>query len=293
MENEVKPGLEKALAKTENDANGSLKAAQSVLAALRKIRSAARVGNLKDLRIAIDAADKAELALRQHMANGRAGWDFNEEGYLSDGSFIKEVLEVASEKGLRVFESDDRLFCYPVLIRVLPGERSALIDKTREKRLRPTVLVDYLKELQKRPPRFRPEAFLESLYSAYETAVCKRSRNRELLASDPVIALLDLYELLTLLPGQSREYSKQEFVRDVYLLHRSGVHTTRKGARVSFPASTGTKIPSRTLSLINERGELKRYYGICFSPPSAEAKDVRLETDAKEPRLETGEATTP
>ncbi len=276
MENEIKPGLEKALAKTEDDAGASLKAAQGVLGALRKIRNAARVGSLKELRSAIDAADKAEALLRQVMANGKAGWDFNEEAYLSDGSFVKELLGAAAEKSLGIFQSEDRLFCYPVLIRVLPGEKAVLIDKSREKRLRPSVLIAYLKELQKRPPRFRPEAFLESLYLAYETAICKRSRGKEQLPSEPVIALLDLYDLLTLLPGLTKEYSKQEFVRDIYLLHRSGLDTTKKGARVSFPASTGTKIPSRTLSIINEQGEMKRYYGISFSAPPPQPKEAPL-----------------
>lgn len=272
MENEIKPSLEKALAKTEDDADTSLKAAQGVFAALRKISSAARLGNLKDLKSAMEAADKAEAALRQQMANAKAGWNFNDEAYLSDGSYVIELLELAAQKGLRIFQSEDRLFAYPVLVRVLPAEKAVLIDKTREKRLRPGVLVEYLKELQKRPPRFRPEVFIEALYSAYDAAVCKRNRDRQRLAlttvgSQPVISLLDVYELLTVLPGQSKEYSKQEFVRDIYLLHRSTVDTTRKGARVSFPASTGTKTPSRTLSIINEQGELKRYYGVSFSQP--------------------------
>ncbi len=61
METENNPSLEKALAKTEEDANTSLRAAQSVVGALRKIRNAAKVGNLKDLRTAIDAADKVGL----------------------------------------------------------------------------------------------------------------------------------------------------------------------------------------------------------------------------------------
>jgi hypothetical protein len=80
-----------------------------------------------------------------------------------------------------------------------------------------------------------------------------------------VIPLLEIYELFTLLPNQAKDYSKQGFARDIYLLDRSGVTTTRKGGRVSFPASTGTKTSSRTLSVINERGEEKLYFGISFT----------------------------
>ena len=268
MEQAIKLSLEKALGKTEEDATVSLKAAQVVVAALKRLRYATRVGDLRELRAAMDGMEKAELALRQQIATAIAGWDFNGETYLANGSFTAEVLAVAEQKGVRIFERDDRLYCYPVLIRVSPAESAILIDKAKERKLRPTVLVNRLKELQKRPPRFRPEAFLEALYETYGKAV--KLRGKALFGSGTVVPLLEIYVLFTLLPGQSKEYSKHEFARDIYLLDRSGVTTTKKGARVSFPASTGTKLASRTLAVINELGEEKKYYGISFSPANKE-----------------------
>ncbi|SRR6266496_4305705 len=111
------------------------------------------------------------------------------------------------------------------------------------------------------------EAFLAVLFEAYSKVVAIRGKE-DLLQIAPVVPLVDIYELLTLLPGQSREYSKQEFARDIYLLHRSGVDTTRNEARVSFPIGRG--VQSKTLSVIDETGEEKRYYGICFTPASKE-----------------------
>ena len=81
-----------------------------------------------------------------------------------------------------------------------------------------------------------------------------------------VVRLLDMYNLLTLLPGQSRDYSRQEFARDIYLLDQSGVTTTRDGATVSFPASTGTRVPAATLRIVTQGGQEKLYYGIAFHP---------------------------
>lgn len=269
MEETQRATLEKALAKTEQDAEVSLRAAQSVLNALRRFRNAAKLGTLKELHVAIESAEKAEMLLRQQIATSKAGWDFNEEAYLADGSFVREILDTAKQKGLGIYERDERLYCYPVLIRVLPGERAVQINKTREKKLRPVVLVEHLKELQKRPPRFQPKTFLEALYDAYSIAL--KAREKGLLpASGTVIPLLEVYDLFTLLPGQSKEYSKQEFARDIYLLDRSGEATAKEGARVSFPASTGTRLVSRTLSVINEQGEEKKYYGIAFSAPGKE-----------------------
>jgi len=263
MEDAPNRSLEKSLARSESDAIAGLRAAQAVVSAIKKHRNALAAGNLKDLDTAMNEVEKAELVLRQQISTTRAGWDFDVDSYLNSSDFIKEVLATAGQKGVRLFERDDRIYSYPVLVRVIPSERLVRIDKNREKRLRPTVLVSHLKELQKKPPRFRPEAFLEAVHTAYEKAV--QLKGKGLALSGTVISLVEIYELFTLLPGQSKEYSRQEFARDIYLLDRSGVIATRKGAKVSLPASTGTKIPSRTLSIINESGEERLYYGIAFS----------------------------
>lgn len=262
MEDTPTRSLEKSLARSESDANASLRIAQTVVLALKKYRKALTVGNLKELDMAMNEVEKVEFALRQQIATTKAGWDFDVDSYLNSDAFIKEVLATAEQKGVRIFERDDRLYSYPVLVRIVPSERLVRIDKTREKRLRPTVLVNNLKELQKKPPRFRPEAFLEALYTAYKKAV--QLKGKGLPMSGTVISLLEIYELFTLLPGQSKEYSRQEFARDIYLLDRSGVTATRKGAKVSLSAGSG-RLPTRTLSIINERGEEKLYYGISFS----------------------------
>lgn len=152
MEESNKTTLEKALAGTEEDANVSLRAAQGVLAALRRFRNAAKLGNLKELHAAIENAERAEVALRQQIAISKDGWVFNEETYLADGSFTKEILDTARQKGVGIFERDDRLYCYPVLVRVLPGDRTVLIDKVKEKRLRPSVLVNHLRNCRRDRP---------------------------------------------------------------------------------------------------------------------------------------------
>lgn len=257
-------GLEDALARTESDADALLKAASTLTSALKKFRVAAQTGNLRELRPAIAAAESALASVRQQFANAKDGWDFDEEDYFETGRFTQELLQTAERMRLRIFERDDRLYCYPVLLRLLANERAVQIDRARERRLRPTVLVNHLRDLQRRPPRFKPEAFLEALYSAYTILV--RQRGKQLTNFGTVEELLKIYELLTLLPGQSREYSRQEFARDIYLLDRSGVTTSRQGYVVSLPASTGTRSPSRTIRAIAEDGQEKIYYGISFTP---------------------------
>jgi hypothetical protein len=259
--------LEHALARTEADADVAIKAATSVLGALRRFRGAARQGKIRELETAIEAARASLRTLDQAVENATTGWDFDEEEYLRSGRFSEELIARAERAGVRISPQDNRLYCYPVLLRVLPSDRAVLLDKTRERRLPPGVLVDVLKETQKRPPRFRPAEFLQSLYGAYQVIASQKPGRS---GGDPVVPLLELYELLTLLPGQSRDYSRQEFARDVYLLDQSGETAVRNGARLEFHASTGTRLARGTLSVVAQDGREKRYWGISFTAPAGD-----------------------
>jgi hypothetical protein len=202
-------------------------------------------------------------ALGEQVAMTGSGWDFDEAAYFASGGYTRELLATAQRLGLAIFEEDDRLYCYPSLVRVLPGERALLIDRARERRLRPSRVVEQLRGLHERPPRFKPADFLASLFNAYR--VLAQRHGSDALEGGPVERLTQVYELLTLLPGQSREYSRQEFARDLYLLDRSGLTETKDGFVVSFPASTGTKSTTGVVTAITESGQERRYWGIAFS----------------------------
>lgn len=263
MEEHYGISLEKALSRTESDVGAALKAATVAVASLRRFRAAVQTGILRDLRKTIEVAEQSISALRQQFANAKEGWDFDDEAYFGSRSFSIEILETAKQMGVKVFEQDERLYCYPSLIRILPNERAVLIDKAKERRLRPSVLVTHLKGLQDKPVRFRREAFLECLFSAYSIALA--TRGREAVDAGVVIPLTKVYGLLTLLPGQSRDYTLQEFARDIYLLDQSRETRTKKGLVVDFPASTGTKSARNTVRVITQEGREKIYYGVSFN----------------------------
>jgi hypothetical protein len=122
--------------------------------------------------------------------------------------------------------------------------------------------VGLLGAAQSRGPRFRPEPFLDSLRAAYELLVVREGKK-----ADAVIRLIDVWSVLTLLPGQGREYTKQEFARDLYLLDQSGITVTpRSGRRLRWSASTGTK-GAGVLTTVARGGQQQRYWGISFSLP--------------------------
>jgi hypothetical protein len=262
-QNDTPQRLEAALQRTEADAEASLKAAAAVTTSLKRFRSVVHEGNLREVKAALAAVEQTVEALQQRVAATRAGWDFDEASYFASGAYTRELLETAEGRQLAIFEQDDRLYCYPSLVRVLPAERALLIDRARERRLRPSIVVEHLRTLHERPPRFRPGDFLVTLFNAYR--VLAQRHGSDALERGPVERLAHLYELLTLLPGQSREYSRQEFARDLYLLDRSGVTRTRDGFVVSFPASTGTKSTSGVITAITEAGQERQYWGISFT----------------------------
>ena len=261
--------LEAALAGVERQAEAALKAAGSAATQLRKARASAKSGQLRDMRKALAAAQTLSAELADSVRTLEESFDLDEQDYLASGGYVKELLEAAQAAGVAMFEEDDRLMCYPSLVRVLPGDASVEVDKVRERRIRPSVLVGLLAATQERSPRFKPEGFLDSLRGAYELAVAGSGKS-----PDSVVRLLDVWSVLTLLPGQSREYSKQEFARDLYLLDQSGVTSTpRSPRRLRWSASTGTK-GTGVLTTVARSGQQQRYWGVSFSTVQANEGEV-------------------
>jgi hypothetical protein len=261
--NDTAHQLEAALQQTETDTDASLKAVAAVTKSLKRFRQVVHDGNLRELTAALSAVQQTVHALEQQVTATAERWDFDETSYFAGGGYTRELLETAARMQVAIFEQDERLYCYPSLVRVLASERSIMIDRARDRRLRPSIVVEHLRALQERPPRFKPDAFLEALIGAYR--VIAQRHGPSALQRGPVERLAQVYELLTLLPGQSREYSRQEFARDIYLLDRSGITTTRDGFVVSFPASTGTKSATGVITAITETGQERRYWGIAFT----------------------------
>jgi hypothetical protein len=255
-------GLEAALAATEERVDAALKATAAVARELKKAKAGAARGQLRDLRRALSAA--AGLAEEAGIATQAAAtsFHFDDQEHLASGAYAKELLEVAAEQDVRMFEADERLLSYPSLVKVLPADAAVEIDRRRERRLRPSVLVRLLAAAQTRPPRFKPEPFLESLASGYDHV---RARKQERPGS--VVRLVDIWEVLTLLPGQQREYTRPEFARDLYLLDSSGRSTTKSGRTLRWHASSGTRSPG-TLTTVAQTGQQQLYWGVSFAEPA-------------------------
>jgi hypothetical protein len=254
--------LEQALAQVEAQTEQLIKTTKHITTSFKKIKEAAKVGDLGKLRKFLEEGQQATLNLGCDFVKAQEHLNFDEAGYLAGQAFRQELLSTARQMGVNIYEHDGYLFSYPVLLKIHHKERAVSIDRMRESRLRPSVLVKRLKEVQNKPLRFKPQAFLEMLFTAYSIVVA--GRGKHLIGKGTVIPLLELYQLLTLLPWQASEYTRQEFGRDVYLLDKCGAVSTKNGHRANFHASTGVRDVNKTLTVIAQGGREKTYYGVSF-----------------------------
>lgn len=253
-------GLESALSRTEADAGAAVKTSLALVAQLKRVQKAAEVGAVGELDKALSQADQLALAARDAVLTAREGWRFDTRSHLEAGHYTREIVSLAHERGVLLQEQDGRIVSYPSVVRVLPGEDAIEIDRKKRKELRPSRLIEMLQAARERPPRFRPERFLAALLRAYRLVTAEKRKE-----VGEAVRLVDVYRVLTVLPGQSAAYSPQEFVRDVYLLDESGVEVTKEGLRMSLPAASGARTSS-ALRTITREGEVKVYYAIAFRP---------------------------
>jgi hypothetical protein len=250
--------LDGALAGVERDAEAALRALAAAVRETRRAKAAATVGSTRDLQQSLDAAvrlaDQAALAVRDL----RDGWQFDVAEWFESGEYTKELLAAAAEAGLQAFESDQRILSYPAIVEISAGDTTVVVDRRKERRVRPSVVVGYLARLQQRPPTFKPKAFIEALAAAYDLVVGAKG-----VRTGAPVRLAEVHNVLTLLPGSARDYTRAEFARDLYLLDQSGVVDAKDGRRLSLPASALTR-GSGVLTTVTRSGQTKVYAGISF-----------------------------
>jgi hypothetical protein len=244
--------LEQSLQDFQEQVETSLQQVHTLARRLKKLSGASHTGDLREIAKGLGEINEVAAAARDLI--GKLEFQFDEEGYFPDG-FLTELVDASTAAGMRVFALDGKLYCYPLLLRVKAAERAVQIGKKTERGVRPSTLLARLRAMQTKPARFKPESFLELLYRVWKR--CAREDHR-------VASLHEIYELLTLMPGSAKDYTREEFGRDLYLLDRSGVNLTRDGFLVSLPASTGTRHAAATFVCVAEDGSEKRYYGIGF-----------------------------
>lgn len=246
--------LEEALVDLERGADTTLHALLSAVKEAKRVKAAAAAGTLRDVEQALHSAARLAEQAAETAVELEASWRFDSSGYFASGGYTKELLARAADAGLRAVEADERILCYPSIVAISPADTTVVIDKKKERRTRPSVVVAHLAALQQREPNFRPQPFIESLARAYDLVAPRKGAT---------VKLVDVYAVFTLLPGSARDYTKPEFARDIYLLDQSGVTATKDGRTLRLPASALTR-GSGVLTTVTRTGQVKMYAGITF-----------------------------
>ena len=255
--------LEEALEVVERHADSVVRSLGAVLKAAKKAKAAAALGQIRDLEQAMEAAAALVDQASSEIEGLRRSWRFDVAGWFESGQYAKELLASAADAGVQAFDSDERILCYPAIVQVSSADASVVVDKVKDRRVRPSVLVKHLEALQQRPPKFKPGPFIESLAAGYDLVVAAKG-----LRPAAAAKLVEVHRVLTLLPGTARDYTRQEFARDIYLLDQSGVVDCRDGRRMSLPASALTR-GSGVLSTVTRAGQTKVYAGVAFARPGS------------------------
>ena len=260
--------LEQAFVVTENAAEAARKSAAIVVSQSRALVKAAQTGNIAAIRrIQERLRDSADL-LVQDINTAMSSWSLtsDEEKQFFEEQYLDRLKVAATEVGLKLSERDGFLVSYPSIVRILAGDRAVRVDRKKVSTVRPSYLVKLLQKNQQRASGFSSQRFLEAVYNVYtDIAELHRTKAESEVHVSPVVPLARIYKLMTSLPGASREYDRSDFARDLYILDSNGPQTTRSGARVSFPASTGTRMRKSDLfSFVGPDGDGVDFYGIRF-----------------------------
>ncbi len=251
--------FEQGFSDTERAASAAGKGIALLAAAMKQLQKAASEGDILRARKASERLVAILESTRQEVGNARSAWPFSpeaEEAYMRD-QYAADLMEAAAAENMQIQKRDEGLIAFPSIVRILASERAVKLNRKKIQSVRPSHVVKLLQAIQARKPKATPEAFLEVLHRAYL-----------LLAAGEygkTVALSGVYEALTLLPGSTAGFDQTDFVRDLFLLDRSGVTRTKTGAICSLPASTGTKRSRGTFAFVAPDGETVTYYGINFS----------------------------
>jgi hypothetical protein len=258
--------LESALVDLEKQLEAAARAAKAELAVLHKAQASARVGALRELQNQLAEGRNAAKRFAEAMAQADESWTFAPEPYFANGGYLHELQEEAERAGLSLFEKDGRIYCFPMLLTLSDKDSAVVIDRKLERRVRPSELVKLLVARQKRPQRSNMQKFLETLFDAYLVLAPQVSRDWSPGSPGlgPVVQLLRIYDLLTLLPGSERDYTREEFARDIHLLDQQPDLKTKDGRRFALPGSTGSKTVGKRLTVIDPQGTERIYVGIRF-----------------------------
>jgi hypothetical protein len=241
------------------------KQATALLKTTRRLRRAAREGAMASLSAAVATAQADVDRIREPLATAAEVLDYDVATAFASGAWLDELAEAAEAAGVVLVRRDGRITAYPVALRLDGRAQGVRIGRKLEKRIRPSFMATQLRALQQRPDRFNARQFLDRLFLLYNSKAYAEDPTWRptQLGQGPLVSLVDLHDLLTVLPAAGADYPQEEFTADLLRLDRQPDATDSHGRRFELSGSTGRKGGKR-LTLFDEAGEQHDYFAIRF-----------------------------
>ena len=255
--------LEDSFKNTEATAESTIKAAAAVTRAAKALQKAAQVGNINAIKKSNDQLKEYQNTLELEVNNTVKTWGFSDDDiaeYMKT-HYSEEILKHSKDIELLIFQQDGSLISYPSIIQVVPNDRSIRINGKKVSDLRPSKLVFDLKRNQDKGSKLNPARFLEGVFKSYKILIGADQST----GPSPVVKLQDIYEIFTSMPGASREYTKMDFTRDIYLVDTSEIRKTRDEYEMTLPNSRGLATGKDIFQFVGQDGTSIYYYGIKFT----------------------------
>ena len=234
----------------------------------RRLRSAARSGDLRPLRDGRLRVAQSSAQVTDAVGQVSASWPFDEAAevdYLRTG-FPAELVAVAATAGVDIHESDGRLLAFPALVRIDANGRRVRLNSRQSSSLRPSAIVAALQAIRAKGASFNAQSFANVLYRAWRVHTKHHDEGAR------QVGLIDVHETLTLLPSARKEYDLTDFGRDLLLLDESGLRTVTAD-RTTFTltllrASTSSK-GGRYVRTVDRHGGQIGYAAVDFRSVAA------------------------
>ena len=251
--------LDRALA----EAGRHAKALQALATALQKASAA---GDIVTLGRRFEQAPRLIEQVRTALETARAGFEYDATAAFASGAYVDELKAAAAAAGVTLVERDGRLTAFPLLLKLEASGPSVRVGKKAERGIRPSALAALLKKRQA-AQTFRPAVVLEQIFDAYAALApaAQTGWRAGQTIPGPVVPLLDIHELLTVLPEAAAAYPRDAFAVDLLRLNREPDTRTKAGLAFALSASTATK-GRNFLRVYDETGAESVFAGISFHP---------------------------
>lgn len=184
-------------------------------------------------------------------------------GYLQE-AFAGEFIAACQAQELKITGDFPSYEVFPFRVRVYPEKGTVEVNERLVHFLRPRALAAYLKSQKNKlyKEKFNPVKFLDALAAIYDTILAVRQAGYGVeIQKDLDIPLLDVYERLTPLPAQRRQYPLNMFAFDLHRLYVANAFTASDGRQLVLGAVRPRR---RALVVYNAQERDFRYGSLRF-----------------------------